>query len=479
MACEGQRGIEMKRANGLMIAGMLAMTAIPAWAGNDGGVGGVDYQAMSGEARVLTEQEILDLLARSGQASAQIDPNNVDIQYLGSQSDIAVETELCCENVNEVVTERTQIEETETYIDAVTEREIIQPIERTLIQPVTREILQGRTETVTEAVQYEEEVLPLIVESDEVPTVTEEVIAQESFETREEVTERVEEVVARGDDGHIVQRTTVVPVQRRIDRPVVVEETAPTLYETRTAPLEVIPAPTPVVNEYITPQITEVVEQQVTEEFIDVVTQRDVIQPVERTIVQPIERRILRPQTETVTAPTQYREEYLAQQVEYEARPQVVENIIPQYVDQTVLEIEDVFVDRVTRNITQPVEITTIQPVERQFIRGRTETVTAPVQYETEYLPSQRMALSVAPPRVNYIPRVNEVRVDDYRETYFEAVTRREIIQPIVTTRIQPVEVVRYVGVTETVTAPTQYETIQAGQVVLNVGGGCVCAPGY
>ena len=146
----------MKLANGLMIAGTLAMTAIPAWAGNDGGVGGVDYTAMSGEARVLSEQEILDLLARSGEASAQINPNDVDIQYMGAESEIAISSELCCENVNEVVTERTQVEETETYIDAVTDREIIQPVERTLIQPVTRQVIQGRTETVTEATRYEE-----------------------------------------------------------------------------------------------------------------------------------------------------------------------------------------------------------------------------------------------------------------------------------------------------------------------------------
>ena len=176
MAYEGQRGIKMKVANGLMIAGMLAMTAIPAWAGNDGGVGGVDYTSMSGDARVLTEQEILDLLARSGSASAQVDPSNVDVQYLGAQSDTAVATEMCCENINEVVTEKTETQETTTFIDAVNEREIIQPVERTLIQPVEREVINGRTETVTEATRYEEEVLPVIVQEDEVPSVVQNVI---------------------------------------------------------------------------------------------------------------------------------------------------------------------------------------------------------------------------------------------------------------------------------------------------------------
>ncbi|MAI90987.1 hypothetical protein [Ponticaulis sp.] len=468
----------MKLANGLMIAGTLAMTAIPAWAGNDGGVGGVDYTAMSGEARVLSEQEILDLLARSGEASAQINPNDVDIQYMGAESEIAISSELCCENVNEVVTERTQVEETETYIDAVTDREIIQPVERTLIQPVTRQVIQGRTETVTEATRYEEEVLPVIVDEDTVPAVTEEFIPQVTYQTREEVTERYEDAVAQRDIIQPIVRTTVVPVQRRIDRPVVVNETAPAQFETRTAPVQVIPAPPPVVNEYTTMDVTEIVREDVTDEYIDVVTQRDVIQPIERTIVQPIERRILRAQTETVTAPVQYNEEILPGQVEYDARPQVRENVIPQYTDRTVVEVEDVYVDRVTRNITQPVEVTVIQPVQRQVIRGRSETVTAATRYETQTLPGRVIEANIPQTRVNYIPQVNEVAVQDVRETYFNAVTHREVIQPVVTTRVQPIQVVRYNPVTETVTAPVQYETIRANQVVLNVGGGCVCAPG-
>jgi hypothetical protein len=478
MACEGQRGINMKVANGLMIAGMLAMTAIPAWAGNDGGVGGVDYTSMSGDARVLTEQEILDLLARSGSASAQVDPSNVDVQYLGAASNTAVSTELCCENINEVVTEKTETEETTTFVDAVTEREIIQPVERTLIQPVEREVINGRTETVTEATRYEEEVLPVIVQEDEIPTVVQNTIPQESFETREEVSESVRDVVARRDVIQPVVRTTVVPVERRIDRAQIVEETAPVQYETRRAPLQVISAPIPGVNEYTTEQVSEVVTEEYSDRVIDVVTQRDVIQPVERTIVQPIERRILQGRTETVTAPVQYREEYLQGRVEEGARPQIQENVIPQYVDKTVLEISDVYVDRVTRNVTQPVMITTVQPIERQQIRPRKETATAATRYETDYLPGRVIPAQVPQTRVNYIPQVNEVRREDYSETYFQAVTQRDVIQPIVTTRIQPVEYIRYNGVTETVTAPTQYETIRANQVVLNVGGGCLCTPG-
>lgn len=467
----------MKFAKGLMIAGVVAMTAIPAWAGNDGGVGGVDYTAMSGEARVLTEQEIRDLLARSGEASAMA-PGDVQVEYLGAESQTAVSSELCCENVNEVVTEETDVQETTTYVDAVTEREIIQPVERTLIQPVEREVLVPRTETVTDQVQYEEEVLPLIVNRDSVPPVTENVITQESFETREEVTERYEDVIAQRDVIQPIVRTTVIPVQRRIDRPQIMEETAPTRYETRTAPVRVIPAPTPSVNEYTTEQYTEVVQEEYSERPVEYIAERDVIQPVERTIVQPIERQILQGTTETVTAPTQYREEVLQTRVEYGARPEIRENVIPQYVDKTVLEVSDVYVDRVTRNITQPVVITTVQPVERQMIQGRKETVTAPVRYETDYLPGRTVPVTVPQTRVNYIPQVNEVRREDYRESYFQAVTQRDVIQPVVTTRIQPVEYVRYNGITETVTAPTQYESVRANTVVLNVGGGCLCGAG-
>lgn len=467
----------MKFAKGLLIAGMAAMTAIPAWAGNDGGVGGVDYDAMSGDARVLTEQEIRDLLARSGEASA-INSGDVEVQYLGADSNIAVASELCCENVEEVITEETEVQETTTYVDAVTEREIIQPVERTLIQPIEREVINGRKETVTAPVQYEEEVLPVIVEREQVPQIVENVIPQETFETREEVTERVEDVIAQRDIIQPIVRTTVIPVERRIDRPQIMEETAPPRYETRTAPVRVIPAPTPSVNEYTTQQLTENVREEYTERMVDVVTERDVIQPIERTIVQPIERQILQPQTETVTAPTQYREEVLQTRVEYGARPEIRENVIPQYVDKTVLEVSDVYVDRVTRNITQPVVITTVQPVERQVIQGRKETVTAPVIRETDYLPGRTIPAQIPQTRENYIPQINEVRRDDYRETYFEAVTQRDVYQPIVTTRVQPVQYVRYNGVTETVTAPTQYESIRANTVVLNVGGGCVCGAG-
>lgn len=469
--------IEMKIANGLMISGMLAMTAVPAWAGNDGGVGGVDYAATSGQARVLTEQEILDLLARSGEASA-LDPANVEVQYQGALSDVAVETTECCENVSEAVTEELDVQETTTFVDAVTEREIIQPVERTLIQSVERRVLQPRTETVTDAVQFEEQVLPVRVEEDPVPPVVENVIPQETVEVREEVTEVFEDVVAQRDIIQPIVRTTVIPVQRRIDREQIVQETAPTRFETRTAPLQVIPAPVPAVNEFTTEQVTEVVREEVSDSYVDFVERRDVIQPIERTIVQPVERRILQGQTETVTAPTQFTEERLQTRFEQGPRPQVRENIIPQYIDKTILEVQDVYVDRVTRNVTQPVVITTVQPVVRQQIQPRRETVTAATRFETDYLPGRVIDVQVPETVVNYIPQVNETVREDYRESYFQAVTRRDVIQPIVRTQVQPVQITRYNGITETVTAPTQYETVRANLVVLNVGGGCLCAAG-
>lgn len=475
----------MKKSQGLLIAGMLAMTAIPAWltasAGEDGGVGGVQYDRVAPDGRVLTEQEILELLQRSGQATTNIDPNNVEVEYQATGNTIAAETNICCENVEEVVTETVEVQETTTYMDEITEREIIQPIERTLIQPVERQILQGRTETVTEETRFEEEVLPLQVQQDDVPAVQEVIIPQETFETRETVTETFEDVVSQRDVIQPVVRTTVVPVKRRVIRPQVENITGETRYETRTAPLRVEADTVPPLNEYTTEQVNTVTREEVTETVIDAVTRRDVIQPVERTVVQPIERRILQPQTETVTAPVRYEEEVLPVRVDRGPRPQMVENVIPQYIEKTVLEVEDIYIDQVTRNVTQPVVITTIQPVERRILRGRKDTVTAPVRYEEQFLAGRVEAVQIPQTQVNYIPQVNETTRNDFRESYFEAVTRREVIQPVVRTQVQPVQIVRYTPRTETITAPTQYETIRASAVTVNVGAAeCVCVPvGY
>merc|ERR1711974_397372 len=97
-----------------------------------------------------------------------------DVRYLGGEQQ-AIDSVLCCENVEERVTENTEFEETTTYFDAVTRREIVQPVERTLIQPIERRIVRPRVEEVTEDTVYEEEYLPVRVEQDEVPAVQENV----------------------------------------------------------------------------------------------------------------------------------------------------------------------------------------------------------------------------------------------------------------------------------------------------------------
>ncbi len=465
--------MNMKIAKGLVIAGMLAMTAIPAWAGNDGGKGGVDYG--TGEARVLTDKEIRDLLARSGNA-AKLNAGDVDVKYIGAASNTAIASELCCENVNEVVTESKKVEETQIPVDKVTEREIIQPVQITKVQPIVREVLNPQTEEIVNPVKKEQVVLQPIVNKDAVPKINENIIVQEQVVDKVERTDRVEKVIAKRDIVQPVVRTTIIPVQRRIDRPVIVEDTLDTRYETRKAPVKVIPAPTPQVNVYTTEQVSVVEKQDLSEKPIDIVTKRNVYQPIERTIVQPIERQILQPQTKQITAETQYKQEVLPGKVEYGPRPEIQENVIRKYVDKTVLEVSDVYVDRVTKNITQPVHITTIEPIQREVIRPRKETVEAAVQYRTERLPVRVIPVQPVEPVVNVIEQVSEKRVEDYRESYFQAVTQHNVIQPVVTTRIQPVEYVRYEGLVEQVERPVQFETIRADTVVLNVGAGCVCA---
>jgi len=465
----------MKIANGLVIAGMLAMTAIPAWAGNDGGKGGVDYTKKKGEARVLTEQEIRDLLARSGDA-AKINASDVDVNYLGAKSDKAVQTELCCENVNEVVTTEKKIEETTVPVDRVTKRDIIQPVEITKVQPVIKEVINPKTQEVTQPVKKEQVVLQPIINKDKLPKLQENVTVQEKIVDQVKRTEVVEDVVARRDIIQPIERTTIIPVQRRIDRPVIQEETRQIRHETRKAPVQLIPAPTPEVVVNTIEKVNVVKKQEYSEKPVDVVTKRNVYQPIERTIVQPIERQILQPQTKQITAETEYKQVILPGKTEYGPRPNVVDNVIEKYVDKTILEVTDVYVDRVTKNVTQPVHITTIQPVQRQVIRPRTETVQANTKYLTETLPTKVIPVQRPQPLVEYIPQVTEKKVEDYRESYYQAVTRHEITQPVVTTRIQPIQYVRYNPVTEVVEMPVKQQVIKADMVVLNVGAGCVCA---
>ncbi len=437
----------------------------------DGQVAGERYSA-SGAAtadRTLSDEEIRDIIARSGSSGA-----NTDVRYMGG-SDTAIETIMCCENVEEQIETRTEIEETTEYVDAVTRREITQPVQRTLIQPITREVLQGSVEEVTEDRVYETNRLATRIERDPVPTVVENYIPQVTTETRDEVTETYYDVVTRRDIIQPVERTTVVPVQRRIVRPVTETVTNEIRYETRTAPVQRNSVAIPATIENITEDVTTVTEEQYSEKIVPYIQTRNVYQPKTITTIQPVERQILRGTTESITEDMRYEEERLPVRIETEAAPAVTENIIPQVTERTILEVEDVYIDNVTRNVIQPVIITTIQPVVNEVLNGRTETETRATRYETETLAGKLEAVAVPQTVVNYIPQVEEVFEEERSETYFEAVTQRDIYQPVTRTIIQPIEVRKVNARTETVTNPTRYETVRASLVVLNIGDSCNC----
>lgn len=467
----------MKHATKLIAATMLTMTALPTvafaqgtldWDGKEAAGQYVSQVAQSQE-RALSQNEIDDLIRRAGQAGS-----DYEVRYVGG-SQQAVETDLCCENVEEQVTERTEVQETTTYFDAVTSREVIQPVERTIVQPIERRLVRARTETVTEEPRYEEERLPVRIERDPTPQVVVNNIPQERTETRDEITETYFDAVTARTVIQPLERTTVVPVQRRITRPRVETTTAETRYEQRTAPVRVEREPVPAVVETFTPQITTNTRDEYTETYVDAVTQRDVVQPVIRTVIQPVERQILRGTTETVTADTQFVEERLAPRVERDGVPAITENVQQRLIEKTLYEVQDVYIDQVTRNVIQPVVITTIQPVEYQRVQGRNEVVTNAVQFETQTGQGRVEEQPIPAAAVNYIPQETVETRDEYSESYFEAVTQRDVIQPIVRTLIQPIEYQRVRGTTETVTAPTQYETVRASMIVLNVGGPCNC----
>jgi len=419
--------------------------------------------------RVLTDEEVRQIIEQSG-ANA----SNADVRYLGGPQ-TAIETIMCCENVDEQIETRTEIEETTEYIDAVTRRDIIQPVQRTLIQPVTRQVLQGSVEDITEDHVYETRRLDTQYVRDDVPTVVENYIPQVTTETRDEVTETYYDVVTRRDIIQPVERTTVVPVQRRIVRPVTETVTNEIRYETRTAPVQRNAITVPATIENVTEDVTTITEEQLTEKVIPYTATRNIYQPRTVTTVQPIERQILRGTTETITQATRYEEERLPVRVETEAAPQIVENIIPQVSERTILEVEDVYIDNVTRNVIQPVVVTTIQPVVNEVLNGRTETETRATRYETETLAGRVESVSVPDTVVNYIPQLTEEYQEERSETYFEAVTQRDIYQPVVRTIIQPVEIRKMNAKTETVTNATRYETVRASLVVLNIGQSCNC----
>ena len=419
--------------------------------------------------RVLTDEEIRRIIEQSGASGA-----NTDGRYLGG-SKTATETVICCENLEEQIETRTEIEETTEYIDVVTHRDIIQPVQRTLIQPVTREVLQGSVEEVTEDRRFETHRLETRIERDHVPTVTENHIPQLTTETIEEVTETHHEVLTSREIIQPVERTTIVPVQRRIVRPITETITNDVRYETRTAPLQRETVEIPPTIDTLTEDLTTKTETKYTEKTVPYVATRNIYQPRTVTTIQPIERQILRGKTETITEPTRYEEERLPVRDETEAAPQMVETIRPQLTQRTVLEVQDVYIDTVTRNVIQPVVVTTVQPVVREVLKGRTETITRPARHETEMLPTKTERVSVPQTVVNYIPQVTEEHKEEVTETYFDAVTHRDIYQPVKRTIIQPVEIRRVTPTHETVTSPTRYETVRASLVVLNIGESCHC----
>lgn len=458
---------------GIAATSLLPFTAIAdgdktSW---DGQAAGERYTASGSSTsdRALSDDEIRDIIARSG-ANA----DDTDIRYLGG-SEIAIETTLCCENVEEQIETRTEIEETTEYVDAVTRREITQPVERTLIQPITQEVLQGSVEDITEDRIYETNRLATRYERDDVPAVVEKFIPQVTTENVEEVTETYYDAITRREIIQPVERTTIVPVQRRIIRPVTETITNEIRYETRTAPVQRHAVEIPATIENITEDITTVTEERVTERTVPYIATRNVYQPKTITTVQPIERQILRGTTESITEAKRYEEERLPVRVETVAAPQVVENITPRVTERTVMEVEDVYIDNVTRNIIQPVVVTTVQPVVKEVLQGRTEHETRATRYETETLAGKTRSVTAPQTVVNYIPQLTEEYQEERSESYFEAVTHRDIYQPVHRTIIQPVEIRKVNPKTETVTNATRYETVRASLVVLNIGAPCDC----
>jgi hypothetical protein len=467
----------MKLTKSIMI-GAAAAILLPATAFADGDKTSWDGQA-AGERyaaagattadRVLTDEEIRNIISQSGANSA-----NTDVRYMGG-SETAIETIMCCENIDEQIETRTEIEETTEYVDAVTRREITQPVQRTLIQPITREVLQGSVEDITEDRVYETRRLDTQYVRDDVPAVVENYIPQVTTETRDEVTETYYDVVTRREIIQPVERTTVVPVQRRIIRPVTETITNEIRYETQTAPVQRNSVAIPATIENVTDEVTTVTEDQYTEKMVPYIATRNIYQPKTITTIQPIERQILRGRTESITEATRYEEERLPLRVETEDAPQIIENITPRVSERTVLEVEDVYINNVTRNIIQPVVVTTIQPVVNEVLQGRTETETRATRYETETLAGKTEAVAIPQTVVNYIPQLTEEYQEENSETYFEEITQRDIYQPVVRTIVQPIEVRKMNPKTETVTNATRYETVRASLVVLNIGAPCNC----
>lgn len=447
-----------------ILAGLLCSVLLPAAA-----------MAQAEPARELTQAELEQLVEQARRDGVPADTSNVDVQYVGG-STAPVDTVYCCSAVEEQVSEQVQVQETTTYIDAVTNREVIQPVEKTLIQPVERRIARGTSETVTNDTRFERDVLPARVERDPVPQTVENVVVEETVETRQDVTETYYDVLARREVIQPVERTVVVPVERQIVRPRTETIRAEPRYETVTEGVRIEADPIPQTVETVVPQVRTNTVEEVSETYVDYVARRDVIQPVERTLVQPVERVIVRGQSETVTAPTRYEQEVLPVRVEDQGAPGMIENVTEQVSERVVYEVQDVYVDQVTRNVIQPVVVTRVQPVEYRRVRGQSETVTAPTVYETEYLPARVEADTVPQTEVVVREDVRTNTVEEVSETYMDVVTQRTVIQPVVRTQVQPVEIRRARPQTETVTAPVRYETVRAGSIAMAAPTTCGCA---
>ena len=77
------------------------------------------------------------------------------------------------ENVTEDITTVTEEQITERVVPFIATRNVYQPKTITTVQPIERQILRGTTESITEATRYEEERLPVRIETAEAPQVVE------------------------------------------------------------------------------------------------------------------------------------------------------------------------------------------------------------------------------------------------------------------------------------------------------------------
>ena len=437
----------------------------------DGQVDGDRYMASgsSSAERVLTDAEIRDIISRSGGSAG-----NTDVRYMGGSTE-AADIEYCCGGTTEQFEAVTEVQETDEYIDYISRRDITQPIVTTRIQPITQEVLQGRDEDVYEDMVYSTNRLPVRIERDPTPEMTVKYHPQLTVNQETEETTTYYDVVTRRDIIQPVERTTVVPVQRRIMRPRVETITAEPRYTTITAPTRRNEVLVPETQINVMEETSFVDQQEYAEVVVPYIATRNVYRPKTVTTIQPVERQILNATSESITEDTVYETERLEKIVNIQDAPGVVENIIPQVTERTVLEVEDIYIDQVTRNIIQPVIVTTVQPVVNEVLRARVETETRPTITNTVTLDSQYRSVAVPQTVVNYIDTTEEVYQDEYSETYFTAVTHRDVYQPVVRTVIQPIENRLIRAQTETITNPTRYETVRASLVVLNLGAPCNC----